>query len=124
MRRDFSRATHMTARPSALHMPWIHRPFRSPLGAPPRAPWKRQTWKPRTAGCRHASRVRFERAEQRGAEAGSPRRLPLRRVFSRDMGLILDILMIGRPGSIAGEYSYFVLSHQASSAKSNRHDDI
>jgi hypothetical protein len=38
-----------------------------PFGAPPPAPWKRQTVQPRTAGALHRSRVRFEVAEHRGA---------------------------------------------------------
>jgi hypothetical protein len=38
-----------------------------PFGAPPRAPWKRHTVQPRTAGALHCLRVRFELAEHRGA---------------------------------------------------------
>ena len=34
-------------------------PFASPFGAPPRAPSKRQTSQPFTAGALHRSRVRF-----------------------------------------------------------------
>jgi hypothetical protein len=41
--------------------------YRRDLGAPPRAPWKRHTVQPRTAGVLHRSRVRIEVAEQRGA---------------------------------------------------------
>jgi len=53
----------------------------------------RQTDLPRNAGCRQGKPVRFECAWQRGALAGSPRRLPLRSKvleggFSRGMGLI------------------------------------
>ena len=39
---------------------------RSPFGPPPRAPWKRQTVQPVTAGAMHGRLVRFEVAEQRG----------------------------------------------------------
>jgi hypothetical protein len=55
-------------------------PLRFPFGPPPRAPWKRQTVQPRTAGALHRSRVRFEVAEQRGAPAMSTTRPMVRAV--------------------------------------------
>ena len=46
--------------------PCRYMPLRSPFGPPPRAPWKRQTVQPVTAGAMHGRLVRFEVAEQRG----------------------------------------------------------
>lgn len=43
-------------------------PLCAPFGPPPRAPWKRHTRQPRTAGARRRSPVRLEVAEQRGLE--------------------------------------------------------
>ena len=50
-----------------------------PLRAPPRAPWKRHTVQPRTAGALHCFLVRFEIAEHRGA---------FWKEYSRFMGMV------------------------------------
>jgi hypothetical protein len=61
----------------------LNMPFRLPLGPPPRAPWKRQTAQPRTAGALHRSPVRFAVAEHVGARS-PPRELAERcGAFSR-----------------------------------------
>ena len=57
----------INANPSFVKAPVLKFPFRLPVGAPPPAPCIRQTLFPGTAGPRHCSPERLERAEQRGA---------------------------------------------------------
>jgi hypothetical protein len=51
---------------SLVCRPCRYMPLRLPVGAPPRAPWNRQTVQPLTAGALQGWRVRFEVAEHRG----------------------------------------------------------
>jgi hypothetical protein len=52
---------------AALWYPCFQAPLASPLGAPPRAPWKRQTSHPRTAGALQRWPVLLDLAVHRGA---------------------------------------------------------
>src|SRR6266567_2544248 len=60
-------ASYAAGRAKSQDLPDRRAFFSGNKGPPPRAPWKRQTVHPRTAGALHRSRVRFEVAEQRGA---------------------------------------------------------
>jgi len=88
-------ARPISARCSFERKPWRKAPCRSLRGAPPLPPCNRQTRRPRIAGCRQARPSDFRRAQQRGALLGSPRRLPLFRVFRaetpRDMRFVPEV---------------------------------
>ena len=65
-RRARSAISRLRANVSVEYPPCL-RAFLLPLGAPPPAPWTRQTREPLTAGARHCSPLAFERAWHRDA---------------------------------------------------------
>jgi hypothetical protein len=68
-----------------------------PFGAPPRAPWKRQTFHPRTAGALQRLRVLLDMAVQRGAFWKAYSRFLLSSSSSRFMGLSSLFLVTPTP---------------------------
>ena len=65
-RRARSAISRLRANVSVEYPPCL-RAFLLPLGAPPPAPWTRQTREPLTAGARHCSPLAFDRAWHRDA---------------------------------------------------------
>ena len=75
-----SETRRRSALASWVRRPCLYEPLASPFGADaPRAPWKRHTVQPRTAGALHCFLVRFETAEHRGA---------FWKKYSRFMGMV------------------------------------